>query len=141
MIRETVSIALAAAVFALALVPAVSFAGEWNQEKAIEEANKLVRYSKELKAGVAKDYEKGDKESARNAVLRSLMDIHHLAVALQSGLRSGQGASETEWIYKRIRQSVDNARADAARFPEVEKERATIDKANAALDELAKLYP
>ena len=55
-------------------------------------------------------------------------------------MRAGLGRDQTEPVFRRILDSVRNAKKDAKRFPEIEKARKHIEEAHKVLAELGAYY-
>lgn len=113
---------------------------DWDQKVAVREVNQLVKHAAKVKAGIAREYDREDKTSYRYIVLRDVMEIHHLAVNLQSGLRSGQGRDETRHIYDRLQRAIEQAQKDMVQFPAIAAQQADIDRADASLETLSAMY-
>ena len=93
-----------------------------------------------IKDRLAREWDRADKTSTRYVVINDLMILHHRAIALEGLVRAGQGRDKTEPVYRRMQSAVQHARQDSQRFPEIGAQQKHIDKAEAALNELADCY-
>ncbi len=121
-------------------VPALAAESEWDQAKVQALSQQLVRAVEKIKKGIAHDWDREDKQSARYVVLDDLMSLHHRTVALHGLLRAGGGRETTAPVFRRVLTGVEHARHDAASFPEVAKQRRHIEAADAALAKLEAYY-
>jgi hypothetical protein len=128
-----------AAVLAFA-IPVAATAVEWDQKQIAALADQLTRDVAKIKDGIAKDWERSDKHSARYVVLDDLMTLQHQVVALQTLLGAGEGREQTAPVYRRVLIRVSQARQDAAAFPEVAAQKHHIDAAHKTLAKLSAYY-
>ena len=112
----------------------------WNQQEVAQLAQRFTLQTKRIQEVVGKHLEEAEKNSPRRVVLHDVYEIHHRAVSLESGVRAGLGRDGTEPVFRRILSSVEHARQDAKRFPEIEEAREHIDEANRLLAELGAYY-
>jgi phage shock protein A len=124
----------------LVAAPASAEPKAWDEAEVAKLANQLVSAVANIKNNVAGRREEADPSSARWVVLDDLMQLQHRAVAFEGLVRSGQGRDKTEPVFRRIRSAVDNARRDAPAFPDVQKQREHIDRAQSALTALTAYY-
>jgi hypothetical protein len=112
----------------------------WNEAKVAKLASQLVFEVSKIKDNIAGRRDEADPNSARWVVLDDLMQLQHRVVAFEGLVRAGQGRDNTEPVFRRIRTAVDNARRDAPAFPELQKQREHIDRAQYALNALSVFY-
>jgi hypothetical protein len=112
----------------------------WDPKALTPLVHRFVAETKHIQESVGLHVEEAAPDSPRRIVLNDVYSIHHRAVSLETALRAGQGRDETEPVFRRLVDGVKNARQDAKRFPEIEKARRHIDKADELLKEMAGYY-
>jgi hypothetical protein len=124
------------------LVAAPGFAepAAWDEAEVAKLAHQLVVEVAAIKDDIAGRREEADPHSARWIVLDDLMQLQHRTVAFEGLVRAGQGRDNTEPVFRRIQTAVDHARRDAPAFPDVQKQRKHIDRAESALKMLSSYY-
>ncbi len=124
------------------LVAAPGFAEPlaWNEAEVAKLASELAVEVASMKKNIAGRRDEADPNSARWVVLDDLMQLQHRVVAFEGLVRAGQGRDNTEPVFRRIRTAVDNARRDAPAFPDLQKQRKHIDRAQSALNALSAYY-
>ena len=125
---------------ALLTAPGLAATAEWDEDEVARLANALGGEFAAIKKGIAERREEADPESARWIVLDDLMQLQHRAVAFEGLVRAGQGRDKTAPVFRRIVTGVENARRDAEAFPEVQKHRHHIERAESLLQELSRYY-
>jgi len=123
-----------------AAVVAAAEPAPWDEKRILKLTSRLVIEVDAIKTGIAREWERADKSSARYIVLNDLMMIQPRVVAFEGLVRAGQGRDKTEPVFRRIQDAVENAREDAQKYPAVRSQSKRIDTANAILEELGTFY-
>ncbi|MDJ0848528.1 MAG: hypothetical protein QNK04_09140 [Myxococcota bacterium] len=139
-IRPATMGGLASILLLLPALPAIPAEDGWDRRKVVAITKQLLREVEKIKMGIAHDWDRKDKESARYVVLEDVMSLHHRTVALLALVVKGGGPEATAPVFRRVLTGVEHARRDAANFPEIEKQRRHIEAADEALAKLKVYY-
>ena len=108
----------------------------WDAGALAQIIQRFTIQTKHIQESVGRHVESAAKDSPRRIVLDDVYDIHHRAISLESAVRSGQGRDQAEPVFRRLLASVQNARRDAASFPEIQEASGAIGKARELLAEM-----
>ncbi len=110
---------------------------EWNAKRVANLARSLVIAVKNIKVGMRVD---AKLTHPHQVVLQDLGILQHRVVAFEGFVRSGVGRDETEPMFRRIMDVVEQTRQDVGLIPSVKKHERDIAKAEKTLAELARYY-